>query len=282
MTIRLKHMQFYGRFDARCDVAGFSLARLQAHTAEHHVHAHEHEDGHFIVVLGGRYRSSARGVDARLGPGDALWNPPGTRHSDSFEAGGAFLALSLSASVSQGLGLSDGGARRLQGRVQQGAQLLAMLPMALDLGGLLDLEDNCHQLCALTRARPGKQHARKRPSRPGCGAAWSSSSMNASSLTRLPHWRAWPACTRSPCHGHFGATTGSRPGSCSGGRCSTAQRASCARAGRLPMSLPLSGSLIRATSRACSAPSTAARPACGWPGSKRSRRLVGLARPCGA
>ncbi|XHS76599.1 helix-turn-helix domain-containing protein [Burkholderiaceae bacterium UC74_6] len=165
MTIRLKHMQFYGRFDARCDVAGFSLARLQAHTAEHHVHAHEHEDGHFIVVLGGRYRSSARGVDARLGPGDALWNPPGTRHSDSFEAGGAFLALSLSASVSQGLGLSDGGARRLQGRVQQGAQLLAMLPMALDLGGLLDLEDNCHQLCALTRGTP-RQAARKEAPEP--------------------------------------------------------------------------------------------------------------------
>ena len=77
--MRLKHMQFYGRFDARCDVAGFSIARMLALKPGHEVEPHEHEDGHFIVVMEGHYRSSARGVTALLGPGDVLWNPPGTR-----------------------------------------------------------------------------------------------------------------------------------------------------------------------------------------------------------
>lgn len=158
--MRLKHMQFYGRFDARCDVAGFSLARLQALKPEHQVEPHEHEDGHFIVVLEGRYRSSARGAATLLGPGDVLWNPPGTRHVDTFAgAGGRFLALSVKAGRAQALGLADGGARQLLGAPRQGALNLAVQPMSLDLGGLLDAEDACRRLCLLTRAVPGRGEA---------------------------------------------------------------------------------------------------------------------------
>lgn len=158
--MRLKHTQFYGHFDARCDVAGFSLARLQALNPEHRVEPHEHEDGHFIVVLEGCYRSSARGATTLLGPGDVLWNPPGTRHVDTFTgAGGSFLALSVKAAQARALGLADGGARRLQGAPRQGALGLAAQPMALDLGGLLDVEDGCRQLFVLTRAAPGRGDA---------------------------------------------------------------------------------------------------------------------------
>jgi AraC family transcriptional regulator len=150
-------MQFYGRFDARCDVAGFSMARMQALQSEHRVEPHEHEDGHFIVVLEGRYRSSARGAAALLGPGAVLWNPPGTRHVDTFAGvGGRFLALSVKAGQAQALGLAEGGARRLLGAPRQTALGLAVQPMSLDLGGLLDVEDACRQLCVLTRAGPGR------------------------------------------------------------------------------------------------------------------------------
>ncbi|MCE4536271.1 AraC family transcriptional regulator [Pelomonas sp. P7] len=153
--MRLLHAQFYGSFEARSDVAGFSLARLNARAADHDVEPHEHPDGHFIVVLAGRYRSSARGAERLLGPGDVLWNPPGTRHRDSFvEPGGRFAALSLGASQAAGLGLLDGGARRLRDAAQRFAQALAGKAGALDLGGLLQVEAGCHELCALSATVP--------------------------------------------------------------------------------------------------------------------------------
>ncbi|WP_422012838.1 AraC family transcriptional regulator [Roseateles sp.] len=156
--MRLRHAQFYGRFDTRCDVAGFSLARLSAQTPAHEVAPHEHDDGHFIVVLAGRYRSSARGVSELLGPGDALWNPPGTRHQDRFvDTQGRFVALSLPAQQAADLALQDGGARCLGAAAQQMAQGLALQPVALDLGGLLQVEDRCRQLCALSQPRPPQE-----------------------------------------------------------------------------------------------------------------------------
>lgn len=163
--MRLRHAQFYGRFDARCDVAGFSLARLSAQTPAHQVAPHEHEDGHFIVVLAGRYRSSARGASALLGPGDVLWNPPGTRHEDSFVGdGGCFAALSLPAQQAADLALQDGGARRLLAAAQRLGQDLARQPVALDLGGLLQIEDHCRQLCAMSQLRPlAPVHERREP-----------------------------------------------------------------------------------------------------------------------
>lgn len=152
--MRLRPAQFYGRFDVRSDVAGFSLARLRAQTPAHLVAPHEHDDGHFIVVLSGRYRSSARGVDGLLGAGDVLWNPPGTRHADTFvEPGGRFVALSLGARQAAELALAEGGARRLDGAAAQLARTLAGEPAAVDLGGLLQLEDRCRQLCALGQLR---------------------------------------------------------------------------------------------------------------------------------
>jgi len=147
----LRHAQFFGRFERRCDVAGFSLARLHATTPAHHVVPHEHEDGHFILVLAGRYRSSARGAEAVLGPGDLLWNPLGTHHQDCFSGSeGRFLSLSLPARLAQDLNLVDGGARRLRGAAERLGRTLVQRAEALDLGGLLDTEMQCLSLCALT------------------------------------------------------------------------------------------------------------------------------------
>ncbi|UXH79245.1 helix-turn-helix transcriptional regulator [Roseateles amylovorans] len=162
--MRLKHMQFYGHFDARCDVAGFSIARMVALNPAHQVEPHEHEDGHFIVVLSGLYRSSARGVDTLLEPGGVLWNPPGTRHVDTFAGtGGRFLALSVKADLAQALGLADGGARRLLGATRQAALALAAQPLTSDLGGLLDAEETCQHLCLLTRGGPERGEALWQP-----------------------------------------------------------------------------------------------------------------------
>jgi len=168
--MRLKHTQFYGCFDERCDVAGFSIARLTAQSAEHPVAPHEHEDGHFIVVLEGRYHSSARDAAAPLGPGDVLWNPPGTRHVDTFSgSGGRFLALSVTHARARTLGLAEGDARCLQGEPRREALQLALQPLSSDFGNVMEVEELAHRLCASTATRPG------------CGAAWSNWWTNAAS-----------------------------------------------------------------------------------------------------
>lgn len=157
--MRLRHAQFFGRFDGRCDVAGFSVASLSATTPEHTVRPHEHEDAHFVLVLAGRYRSSARGAQEMLGPGDLVWNPPGTRHCDSFASvSGRFLALSVAAVLARSLGLgeSDGPPRRLRDAALAQARALscsAATATPADLAGLLHTEEQCLRLCALTGGR---------------------------------------------------------------------------------------------------------------------------------
>lgn len=162
--MRLRHAEFFGRFEGRCDVAGFSLARMSASAP---VEPHEHEDGHFIVVLAGVYRSSACGVDRLLGPGDMLWNPPGTRHQDCFASPqGRFLTLSVAAPQAVELGLAEGPARRLLGATQELGAGLWQSAEALDLGGLLDTEAQCLLLCALTAGQqPADVAPRPAPSR---------------------------------------------------------------------------------------------------------------------
>ena len=118
------------------------------------VEPHEHENGHFILVLAGVYRSTARGADQLLGPGELLWNPPGTRHQDCFASPrGQFLTLSVAAAQAAELGLADGPARRLLGLAPRLGASLSQRAVALDLGGLLDTEALCLNLCALTAAQ---------------------------------------------------------------------------------------------------------------------------------
>jgi AraC family transcriptional regulator len=130
-TAHFTHGQFYGRFDHRRDLAGFTLARLAATVPEHEVAPHEHEDAHFICVLDEGYRSSASGAAGLLRPGGVIFNPPGTRHRDCFETtGGRFLALTLGAS--RYASLQEAGLR------EQGAQCLtdpSAAALALTLAG---------------------------------------------------------------------------------------------------------------------------------------------------
>jgi AraC family transcriptional regulator len=152
--MRLRHTEFFGRFEGRSDVAGFSVARLRATTPLHEVAPHEHQDAHFVLVLAGVYRSSARDAVELLGPGDLVWNPPGTRHQDRFDCReGLFLALSLAAPQAQALGLGDGHAQRLRGAAAALALELGGHAGAQDLGGLLQAEEHCLQLCAMTAGK---------------------------------------------------------------------------------------------------------------------------------
>jgi AraC family transcriptional regulator len=96
----LTHGQFFGRFEQRREVAGFSLAHLSADPIAE-VQSHTHEDAHFILLLDGLYLSSAREAPpVCVGP-TLIYNPPGTTHRDRFDRqegrfDGRFFGLSVS------------------------------------------------------------------------------------------------------------------------------------------------------------------------------------------
>ena len=67
---------------------------------EHAVHTHTHDDAHFLLLLGGTYLSSARGMPAVCVGPTLILNPPGTTHRDCFQGdgdGGRFFTVSLTA-----------------------------------------------------------------------------------------------------------------------------------------------------------------------------------------
>lgn len=64
------------------------------------VHAHSHEDAHFVLALDSGYRSLAHDPltprNHAFGPGALVWNPAGVEHRDCFDvAGGRFLSVSF-------------------------------------------------------------------------------------------------------------------------------------------------------------------------------------------
>ncbi|NOT34776.1 MAG: helix-turn-helix transcriptional regulator [Candidatus Eisenbacteria bacterium] len=63
------------------------------------VATHDHADAHFVLVLAGHYRSTARGWQDDAALPALIYNPPGTTHRDRFErcAGGRFLTISFAA-----------------------------------------------------------------------------------------------------------------------------------------------------------------------------------------
>ena len=92
--------EFFGRFEARREVAGMALARLMATVPEREVERHAHVDAHFVLVLEGLYLSSAAGApEVALAP-FLVYNPPGTEHRDRFRSErGRFFTLSLGPAV---------------------------------------------------------------------------------------------------------------------------------------------------------------------------------------
>jgi AraC family transcriptional regulator len=90
------------------DVNGFAVADMRADPRVH-VRRHTHEAAHFIVVLAGRYVTSASGGCGPCGASTVIYNPPGTTHQDRFAAikgrmTGRFLSISVEGSRMSAIG----------------------------------------------------------------------------------------------------------------------------------------------------------------------------------
>lgn len=89
-----------GRFLGACahsrQAPGFTLSELIPTVPQAEVARHTHEEAHLIVLLEGRYLSSAEGAPAVAGPPLLIYNPPGTTHRDRFQTlDGRFLTISV-------------------------------------------------------------------------------------------------------------------------------------------------------------------------------------------
>ena len=77
-----------------CD--GDTLALMRPTIPEHGIHHHHHDEPHLILVLAGRYVSSAEGMPEVCDAPALVYNPPGTEHRDRFRSrDGLFLAITL-------------------------------------------------------------------------------------------------------------------------------------------------------------------------------------------
>jgi len=87
---------FLGAFERQRRAHGLALADLRPTVPEREVHTHTHEDAHFLLLLEGRYLSSARGMPAVCDQPALVLNPPGTTHRDRFRGlDGRFFTLSV-------------------------------------------------------------------------------------------------------------------------------------------------------------------------------------------
>jgi len=89
--------QFLGTYQKRRESFGLSIAEMTPTVPEHEVETHTHDDAHFLLLMEGRYLSSARGMPDICNETAIIMNPPGTRHRDCFRGTqGRFLTLSMS------------------------------------------------------------------------------------------------------------------------------------------------------------------------------------------
>lgn len=97
---------FYGDFAVRRSVGAIELAELKPTVPEHEVEAHSHDDAHFVLVLAGKYVSSARDMPAVCASPVLIYNPPGTTHRDCFRGlEGRFFTVSIPATAVAGRAL---------------------------------------------------------------------------------------------------------------------------------------------------------------------------------
>ena len=90
----LKPGEFIGRLCKEIDLAECSIKEFVDRT-EDSIPRHTHEDAHFLLIIEGRYLTSARGVSPVTKSSTLIFNPSGTTHRDRFQEGGRFLAVSL-------------------------------------------------------------------------------------------------------------------------------------------------------------------------------------------
>ena len=91
---------FYGSCAVRRQVGAIELAELTPTVPEHEVETHSHDDAHFVLVLAGKYVSSAHGMPTVCASPTLIYNPPGTTHRDCFRGlAGRFFTLSIPVSA---------------------------------------------------------------------------------------------------------------------------------------------------------------------------------------
>ncbi|MNQ41130.1 DNA-binding transcriptional activator FeaR [compost metagenome] len=91
---------FFGKQSHGVSAHGYKVDLRIATLSPEQVHAHSHEDAHFVLALDAGYRSLAHDPltpkGHAFGPGALVWNPAGVEHRDCFDvAGGRFLSVSF-------------------------------------------------------------------------------------------------------------------------------------------------------------------------------------------
>jgi AraC family transcriptional regulator len=81
----LAYGQFYGIFERRHELPGFSVAFIGANEAALGGVKHAHESAHFIFILAGRYVSPVPGPERAAPLRSLIFVPTGTTHSDRFQ-----------------------------------------------------------------------------------------------------------------------------------------------------------------------------------------------------
>ncbi len=93
----LSYGTYFGTSQIHHELAGFSASLLRPTLRAEHVPLHTHESASFVLVLSGKYLSSADGAAAATFRPTLIFNPAGTVHRDSFVLPhGRFLAVSIS------------------------------------------------------------------------------------------------------------------------------------------------------------------------------------------
>lgn len=124
----LPHDTFLGRRRLARQAGDFAFAHLEPTVPEERVARHTHPEAHGVLVLAGRYLSTAAGAPAVAGAGTFIYNPPGTTHRDRFRGvEGRFFTIALPAGLMLGLAgalalpdhpiVADGAAAAAAGRL---------------------------------------------------------------------------------------------------------------------------------------------------------------------
>lgn len=94
MTPSPSYPPFIGERGEAWHIGAFTYGNWSADRWGDEVVPHEHEHGHFMLVLGGRYSSSL--IDGEPdGLPIMIYNPPGTCHRDRFEEPGRFFSIEV-------------------------------------------------------------------------------------------------------------------------------------------------------------------------------------------
>jgi len=81
----LTYGRFYGSFERRRELSGFSVALIGADATAVKGVSHNHESTHVIFVIEGNYLSSVFGVEQLVPGGSLIFVPAGTTHRDRLQ-----------------------------------------------------------------------------------------------------------------------------------------------------------------------------------------------------